>query len=144
MAKSKTNKERKAKVVAFKEKVKQSNEEQTKTMEIPQFRPFRQVPHWEPDAKFELTAREFSTLQDFFNIFAEPINIMQDIFGRELNKGTIKIKYLDNDNNEVQKEEVQEYYKQMQEYFQNHADQATVEVEEDTAIEASEEAPSLV
>ena len=142
MAKSKTDKDRKAKVVAFKEKVKtESKQTLTETenkMEIPQFRPFRQVPHWEPDAKFELTAQEFSTLQDFFNIFAEPINIMQDVFGRELSKGTINIKYIDNEGKEVDKDEVKEYYKQMQEYFQNQADRAVVEVEESQAVETAE------
>lgn len=142
MAKSKTDKDRKAKVVAFKEKVKtESKESLTKTenkMEIPQFKPFRQVPHWEPDAKFELTAQEFSTLQDFFNIFAEPINIMQDVFGRELSKGTINIKYIDNDGKEVDKDEVKEYYKQMQEYFQTKASEEAPAEQESVAVETAE------
>lgn len=93
-----------------------------KVTETPTIRPFRQVPHWEPDAKIFLTGTEFSTLQDFFNIFAEPIQIMQDIFGRSLKDGTITVKYVDNENKEVPKEEVQAYLQQMKEYFENHAE----------------------
>lgn len=130
MPKSKKDKSREAKVVKFKESVKQEKEETKKTMEIPKIRPFRQVPTWEPDAEFSLTGEEFNILQDFFNIFAEPIQIMQGIFARNLNSGKIVTKYLDNEGKEVDKEEVQAYIEQMKQYFESQRDATAPEVDE--------------
>jgi len=123
MSKAKTDKSRKEKLDNFKQKQKQKNKvmsEQT-VDQAPQFKPFRQVPHWEPDAEIKITGAQFETLKDFFNIFSEPIQTMQDIFSKNLNDGVIQIKYLDNDNAEISKDEVQGYMLQMREYFAKEA-----------------------
>lgn len=115
MPKTRKNKDRKEQLNKFKELNKE------KRMEVPKFKPFRQVPSWEPDAEIPITGREYSLLQDFFSVFAEPVSIMQDVFRRSLDKGVITIKYIDNDGKEVSKEEVEAYMKEMTEYLKNQA-----------------------
>lgn len=136
MAKSRTNKGREAKVAEFKQKVKKQNK---KSMEIPKFRPFRQVPHYEPDAQIALTGQQFSLLQNFFGVFAEPINVMQDVFSTNLNNGVITIKYIDNDGKEVSKEEVQEYMKEVQKYLEAQAKETSPEAVVTTNVDNTQE-----
>jgi hypothetical protein len=136
MPKSRKDKSRKNNVNDFKQS-------QKKTMEVPSIKPFRQVPHWEPDADIVIKGSEFNLLQNFFNVFAEPINIMQDIFSRSLNNGTISIKYIDNEGKEVSKEEVQAYMTQLKEYFQSQADAKPVEVEEQPITEVTSDSSEV-
>lgn len=65
------------------------------------------VPTWDSDAKFEITGAEFLKIKQAFDIFAEPFFILESIFGRHLNSGTIKIKYEDENGNEVPQEELE-------------------------------------
>jgi len=122
MPKSKINKERKTNLNNFKnqQKSKFMSENQT-TTNAPQMTPFRQVPVWNQDATFEINGNEFMVLQNFFNIFAEPIAVVQEIFKRGLNAGTIQTKYIDEKGEEVSKEQIEAYMKQMQEFFKNSA-----------------------
>ena len=76
---------------------------------------FNQVPTWEQDSKFEITGAEFLKMKEFFDIFAEPVYVLENIFARHLNSGTIKIKYEDEEGNEMTEEEVQEQIKLAQE-----------------------------
>ena len=55
----------------------------------------RQVPYVEPETSFELTAIEFSTLQNFFNLFREPIKILDKLFSEGLESNVIKTKFID-------------------------------------------------
>lgn len=57
------------------------------------------VPTWEPDAKFELTGIEFLKIKEFFDVFAEPVYVLENIFGRHITSGVVKIKYQDEDGN---------------------------------------------
>lgn len=137
MAKSRKNKDRKEQLNKFKKITKSKN------MEVPKFKPFRQVPHWEPDAKIEITGSQFGLLQDFFHVFAEPIRVMQDVFSTNLNKGVINIKYVDNDNKEVPKEDVEAYMKEVTEYLKTQAKATSPEaVIAESKVEA-EETPQI-
>lgn len=69
----------------------------------------RQVPQWQADSKFEITGQEFLILQTYFNTFAQPIAVIQNLFDRALNDGTIVVKYFDDKNNEFTQEEVTSY-----------------------------------
>ena len=134
MPKSKINKERKTNLNNFKnqQKTKLMSENQNKMPQIPQF---RQVPIWNQDAQFPLSGSEFMVLQNFFNIFAEPIAIMQEIFKRGLNSGTIQTKYIDEKGDEISKEQVEDYMKQMQEFFQKSAGATIVDEKNKTSEE---------
>lgn len=113
MPKAKTNKERKRKLEQFKTK------EKAKFMakQMPQFKPFNQVPVWEDTDKFEITSKEFTALKNFLNIFSEPMAVMQDIFTRHIDSGVVKIKYEDKEGNEIPKEEIESQMKQFNEYL---------------------------
>jgi hypothetical protein len=134
MPKSRKDKSRKENLNNFK-KTKQ------KSMEAPKFKPFRQVPHWEPDADIVIKGTEFNMLQNFFNVFAEPINVMQDIFARNLNDGVITVKYLDNDGKEVSKEEVQAYMTEMKNYLNAEAEKIKNQSTEEPVTGDPSEAP---
>ena len=86
------------------------------TITAPETRQISQVPVWAHDAKFEITGSQFMAMQNFFNMFAEPMSIVQQLFRDGLNTGTIQTRYQDPEGNEVPKEEVDEYIKKMQEY----------------------------
>lgn len=135
MPKSKTNKERKTKLNNFKnqQKSKFMSENQT---QAPQITPFRQIPVWNQDSEFTINGGEFMILQNFFNIFAEPISVMQEIFKRGLNAGTITTKYIDEKGEEISKEQIEAYMKQMQEFFQNAATAPVDEKNETSDVKA--------
>jgi hypothetical protein len=136
MSKTKRDKERKSKVDKFKKERKKVK----RSMELPKFKPFRQVPHYEPDAKIVITGAEFDVLKSFFNVFAEPINIMQDIFGRNLNDGVITVKYIDNEGKEVPQEEVKAYMQEVKNYVDaQKAEKTEVEETQESTVEVQSE-----
>lgn len=136
MPKSKKNKDRKDNLTKFKNQQKhKSMSETNNTNTQPEIRQIRQVPIWTQDSKFELTGGEFMALQNFFNIYAEPVQIMQQIFSRHLNSGTIQIRYQDPEGREIPKQEVEDYLKQMQEYI---ASQAATAVASESTPETTE------
>lgn len=117
MSESKRNKNRKSNL----EKFKQLQKTKIKSMkqEVPQMKPFRQIPVWKEDAKFELNGAELMTLQQFFGVFMQPVKVMQDIFSRHIQNGTIEIKYQDEKGEEIPKEEIQNQLKLLSEYYQS-------------------------
>lgn len=119
MAKAHTDKSRKKNLENYKTKQKTVKMSE---VQAPQFKPFRQVPHWEPDAKIVITGDEFARLKDFLNIFSEPIHTMQDIFNRNLNEGVITVKYIDNENQEIPAEKVQAYMQELRDYLSKQAE----------------------
>ena len=128
MPKSRQNKDRKQNLINYKSKHKKKNMSETNTLQMPEIKQIRQVPVWKQDDEFVITGTEFLALQNFFNLFAEPITSMQEIFKRHLDSGTIQVKYQDNEGREMPKEEVEEYLREMQEYFANQNGQnVTVE-----------------
>lgn len=140
MAKTRRTKDHNARTAKRSEKLKQKQN----SMEVPQFKPFRQVPHVEPDAKLTITGNQFKILQEFLGVFAEPIQTMQQVFSQNLNDGIIGIKYLDNDGREISKEEVQAYMQEVQKYLASQAEQnggstAVSVVEDDTVTEVEAE-----
>lgn len=138
MPKAKVNKERKLKVENFKTKQK----EKMDTQEMPQFKPFRQVPVWEDNAQFTITGAQFRELQEFFNMFVGPIQVVEDLFRANLNAGKIEIKYLDNENTEIAKEDIQAYMKKFQEYVVSQKDRSkdVVATIEAANVESEDEA----
>lgn len=124
MPKSKTNKDRKENLTNFKNQKKTKSMSEKVTQELPpNFKPFKQVPVWEPEAKFEVTGAEFSALQQFFDIFATPISVMQSVFKRSLDAGIVQIKYQGEDGQEIPKEEIDNQLKQLQEFYASQAAQ---------------------
>ncbi len=97
---SKKDKAEKTKVISLDQQAKTSSRD---------IRQVRQVPYWSTTSEFTLMGDEFLKLQNFINIFSEPMQAMNSIFKRHLDNGTISVKYLDNNNNEFTKEEVTNY-----------------------------------
>jgi len=77
-------------------------------------KPFFQIPTWEKDAQITITGEEFLKLKEVFDIFAQPVYIMETIFRRNLNTGTIKIKYEDEEGNEMSEDEVRAIHEEVQ------------------------------
>lgn len=69
----------------------------------------KQVPQWQADAKFEISGQEFLILQTYFNTFAQPIAVLNNLFTRSIDDGTITVRYTDDNNNEFTQEEVTSY-----------------------------------
>lgn len=125
MPKFRTDKSRKKNLENFKQS--KSNKTKTNTMsqQPPKMRPFRQVPVWQDEAEFVITGEEFDILQQYFNTYVPPVRAVESIFKRAIDKGIVSFKYVDNDGNEVPKEEVQDYLKQVAAYLQSQkAEQA--------------------
>ena len=128
MPRSKVNKDRKEKLTNFKNQQKTKKMPENTTNELPfDFKPFKQIPIWEPDAKIEVTGAEFMAFQNFFNIFAEPIQHMQTIFKRNMDSGVITIKYEGEDGTEISKETIEKQMLQLQEFYAQKAQEVTPE-----------------
>lgn len=113
MSVSRKDKSRKSNLINYKNKVKKME-----NINVPKF---NQVPYWEPNAEFKITGEEFTSLQQFFQVFAEPLGIMQDIYRRELDSGGIRIKYTDDEGNEIPEEKVKSMIKEYREQMKNKA-----------------------
>jgi hypothetical protein len=113
MPKSRRDKSRKENLSEYKEKVK---EKQTMA-NLPEQRPFQQVPTWDSNSTFEIKGFELEALYNFFNIFSPAFTSIQQIFARGVQAGTIKIGYQYEDGTPVSSEEVADYTKKIQEYF---------------------------
>lgn len=113
----KKNKERKEKLNKFKNQHKKNKN--IMSTEMPQIRPFRQVPVFEPDAKFEVTGEEFQFLQGFIQQFVRPVHAIETIFKRAIENGAVKIKNVDQEGNEIPQAEIDEYVEKLKAYYQN-------------------------
>lgn len=92
------------------------NQEAAKPV-APKFKPYRQVPHVEPDAKIEMSVQTWEELQDFFNFFARPVQAMQDTMRHNMENGTITIRYVDPEGKEVPKADVEAYMKEVKDFL---------------------------
>lgn len=84
----------------------------------------RQLPFWDAKAEFTITGNEFLALQNFFNLFQDPIQVINRVFTDSLNNGTIKLKYVDQNNKEYSQNEVTSYINQLKE---KHAQEQVTE-----------------
>lgn len=109
MPTSRKDKSRKQKQLKYKKSKKMSN--------LPEMKPFRQVPTWNADDNFTVKGNQFEALYNFFNIFAPAMTAVQQIFAEGLNKETIKVKYEYEDGTAVPDEEIKEYTKKLNDYF---------------------------
>lgn len=98
----------------------------------PEVKPIRQVPTWNRDAKFEITGEELEILQRFFNIFTQPVQVLQNLFSRNIQGGLIEIVYQDEEGNPVSKEEVQDQLKRLSEYYASLKETDSEEVPKST------------
>lgn len=129
--------------LAQKEAQNSRNNNKPVKVEVPKFKAFRQIPHVAPDAKVELTAQEWDELQDFFNIFARPLSVMQNIFNRNLNTGNIQVKYIGADNAEIPKEEIETYMEQVKAYYAAGGDPVTLAKQQEEEQAQAVPAPTM-
>lgn len=93
--------------------MKEKTKSKKKEILTPDITSVRQFPYWNATDKFEITGQEFLELKNYFDRFNFPIQAINQIFSRELDKDNIKIKYLDKNNNEFTREEVTNYIASM-------------------------------
>lgn len=117
MPKSKKDKSRKSNLINFKNKQKTKN--MSENIQEPKFRRIQQIPVWPNSAEFKLSGTQFLALQNFFNLFAEPLQVMQTVFRDNLESGTIQMRYQDETGNEISKEEVEQYITELAEFQKN-------------------------
>lgn len=112
----KKNKARKQNLINYKNKVKRKMSEQTQN--IPNI---RQYPTWSSQESIEVTGLEWEQIYNVLNIFRQAIVAGESVMQRNLEKGKIQMKYVDEAGQEVSPEQVAEYTKQLQEFFAKRA-----------------------
>lgn len=133
MVKSRKDPSRKENLEKYKQSTK--NKKQMSSAELPQSKPFRQVPTWDSNDTFEVQGSELEALYNFFNLFAPAFTSIQSIFARGVQGGKIKIGYEYEDGTPVPADEVADYTSKLNAYFK--AKQAEMD-----AKKAEEEAPT--
>lgn len=113
MPKSRTDKTRKQKQLKYK------NSKKMSSVKPPEMKPFRQVPTWSSTETFDIQGVEYEALYNFFNIFAPAFTSVQQIFARGVKSGKIKIGYEYEDGTQIPEQEINDYTKQLNEYFQS-------------------------
>lgn len=76
------------------------------------FTPFRQVPQWADDAKFEITGSQMRAIQNLFEVYTPLVQAIEPVFVQALNDGKITIRYEDLEGNELSQQEVDDMLKQ--------------------------------
>lgn len=78
--------------------------------QLSQLKPFNQIPTWPRSSQIVMSGLEFEQIYNFIQMFSGPVMAMQSVFDRQLNNGTIKIKYEYADGSgTVPEEEVERY-----------------------------------
>lgn len=117
MPQSRKDKSRKQKLLKYKNSKKMNDNANTAQMN-PNFQP---VPNWKSTDKFEINGAELEALYGFFNIFSPALTAVQQVFGRGLQQGKIKIEYVYPDGTPVNDEEVKAATERINEHFKNQA-----------------------
>lgn len=131
MAQSRKDKDRKDKVEKYKSKQKSE-----KMAQVPESKPFQQVPTWDSNETFELQGHEFEALFNFFNIFTAGFQSIQQVFARGVQSGKIKIGYQYEDGTPVADEEVKSYTQKLNEYFKQRQAEETAKAATADATES--------
>lgn len=87
---------------------------------VKEIKPFKQVPYCEADAKLSLTGAEFEAIQSIINAFAPSVNAVQSVFQRNIDEGTIVIKYIQQDGTEISEQEATEYLKKASDFLKSN------------------------
>lgn len=87
---------------------------------IEEIKPFKQIPYCEQDTKLSITGSEFVAIQNVINMHKASVDAIQSVFDRNINEGNITIKYIDQNGNEITKEEATKYLKKASEYLKNN------------------------
>lgn len=82
-----------------------------------QIKPFKQIPSCDPDTILSITGQEYATIQNLINVFEAPVNVIKEIFNRNLNEGNITIKYIQEDGTEIPESEAVKYLEQMKDFL---------------------------
>lgn len=87
--------------------------------QISEIKPFRQVPSCDADAMLTITGAEYETIQNVLNAFRGPLGALDSVFQRNLNAGTIVIKYIQEDGTEIPKDEALKYIEQARDFLKD-------------------------
>lgn len=116
----KKNKERKQNLVNYKNKIKKQMSEEKNVQEIPEL---RQYPVWKSQDTIEVSGLEWEAIYNLLNVFRQAVVAGESVMQRNTQNGKIVMKYVDKDGKEVSTEQVEQYTKQLQEYFARKAEE---------------------
>lgn len=115
----KKNKDRKQQLVNYKQKIKKAKmaDQQNELQQL------RQYPIWSSKETIEMTGLEWESIYNLLNLFKQGIIAGESVMQRNIQKGKITMKYLDENNQEVAPEQVEEYTKKLQDFFAKRAEE---------------------
>lgn len=91
--------------------------------EVKDIKPFKQIPTCDPDTVLSILGAEYEAIQNFLGAFRGPLNVIDNIFNRNLNEGNIVIKYVQEDGTEITKEEAVLYIEQAKEHLKERTEE---------------------
>lgn len=139
MAQSRKDKSRKKNLKNYKNQ--NSKQKKNSMSNLPERKPFRQVPTWSSTETFEIQGAELEALYNYFNIVAPAFTAIQQVFARGIQGGKIQIGYENEDGTPVDDNEVAEYTKALNAYFKDKLSKDGVDIETaEVAVAANPEA----
>lgn len=131
------NKERKQKLLKYKNSKVKVMSDQNKA---PEMRPFRQVPNWDSTEKFEMNGEEFGALYNFLNIFAPAYTAIQQVFARGYKAGKVKVTYEDMEGKLIPDAEINAFTEKLNAYFKEQNEDKETELDRRANAAAEESA----
>jgi hypothetical protein len=100
--------------------------------QAPDMKPFRQIPTWEANDKFEIQGSELEALYNYFNIVAPSFTAIQQVFARGIQSNKIKLNYEYEDGTPVSDDEVKAYTEKLNAFFEEKLKNEKNQVSQDT------------
>lgn len=80
-----------------------------------EFKPFKQIPEWRSNQKFEITSNELFAITKIIESYAILVPAFESLLARLIDNKQIKVRYEDMQGNEMQEQEVSEMMKKVME-----------------------------
>lgn len=116
MAQSKTDPKRKENLQRYKDSLKQKTKK-TMSQEQKSLPQIQQRPFWSSQEDIVLKGFEYEALVNVANIFRDAVQASESSLQRNINTGKVNVKYFDEKDNELTKEQVDEVTKLYASYF---------------------------
>lgn len=114
----KKNKDRKENLQKFKQKIKKQMADDKAANELQKI---KQYPVWASKETIEVSGLEWEAIYGVLNMFKQGIVAAESVMQRNMQNGKITMKYIDENNEEVSPDKVEEYTKQLNEFFAKKA-----------------------
>ena len=140
----KKDKDRKQNLINFKNKTKA---QMAKKVTEESLQDVKQYPVWKSQEKIEVSGLEWESIYNVLNIFRQAVVASESVMQRNIENGKIEMKYVDSTGKELTPDQIEEYTRQLQEFFaakQKEASEALPNVAETSPIltETGEKQPT--